>query len=272
MRTIWSASPYEVSKLSQDELKSRFIIDDLFNEGVIGLAHVVSDRIVVGGVVVGAEELCLQNPAELRAHYFCERRELAVVCLEGELTVTTDGTGHALTAGDVLYVGRGTRDVSFAGPGAVAYLVSSAAQVEHPTRLIPRDAQRADTVGEAARANLRTIRKPIVEGGDAPACTLSLGVTTLHTGSVWNTMPPHTHDRRTEVYLYDGLGDDVVVHLMGEPSSTRSLVVRDRQVVYSPSWSVHCGAGTGAYSFVWATAGENRGWDDMDHLDLADLG
>lgn len=262
--------PDEMAALDTEALRRRFLVPDLFQPGQVRLTLSHHDRLVVGGVVPAGAELPLPAPAELRAERFCDRRELAVVCLDGSGVVTVDGDRYPMQGEDVLYVGRGAGRVVFGGDAGY-YLVSAPAHAANPTALVrPTDAA-SQRLGEAATANLRTIRKYVHPDG-AASCQLTLGITTLAEGSVWNTMPCHTHDRRTEVYLYFGLaGEDRVVHLCGRPDATRSMIVADRQAVISPSWSVHCGAGTGAYRFVWATAGENSAWDDMEPVPVGGL-
>jgi 4-deoxy-L-threo-5-hexosulose-uronate ketol-isomerase len=211
-------------------------------------------------------------PAELRAAAFTDRRELAVVCLAGSGTVTADGAGYPMSGHDVLYIGRGSGGrVTFDGGGARFYLVSAPAHRDRKTTLVRRAEVHAIRLGDRAHANERTIRRYVHADGVA-SDQLVLGITELHEGSVWNTMPCHTHDRRTEVYLYFGLPPgDRVVHLCGRPEATRSLVVAGEQAVISPPWSVHTGCGTTNYVFVWAMAGENVAYDDMDPVPVEAL-
>ncbi|MFC0526653.1 5-dehydro-4-deoxy-D-glucuronate isomerase [Phytohabitans kaempferiae] len=262
--------PAEMAGLTTAALRERFVVPDLFTPGEIRLSMTHHDRLVIGGAVPAGGSLTLPTPDPLRAGYFCERRELAVICLDGSGTVTVDDTGYELVAGDVLYVGMGSRDVRLAGTAAY-YLVSAPAHRPDPTRLARRDEVEALHLGTQAESNVRTIRKYVHAGGVA-SNQLVVGITTLAEGSVWNTMPCHVHDRRTEIYLYFGLGeDDRVVHLCGEPDNTRSLIMADRQAVVSPPWSVHSGAGTRAYSFVWAMAGENVDYSDVEVVPTRDL-
>jgi 4-deoxy-L-threo-5-hexosulose-uronate ketol-isomerase len=266
-----TTSPEELELLSTARMRERFVLEDLFAPGELRLALSHHDRIVVGGVVPGSATLELQAPPELRARSFCDRRELGVVCLSGPGDVEADGERWTLETEDVLYLGRGTETIAFSGADAAFYLVSTPAHERHPASLSRRDDAEAVALGEPEQANVRTIRKHVHEDGIRSA-QLALGVTTLEPGSVWNTMPPHTHDRRTEVYLYFGMTPDQrVIHLCGEPDATRSLVIADRQAVISPPWSVHFGAGTGAYRFVWATGGENLAFNDMDPVDVETL-
>ncbi|MES2523986.1 MAG: 5-dehydro-4-deoxy-D-glucuronate isomerase [Gemmatimonadota bacterium] len=270
MRTL--PTPQHARTLTTDELRAHFLVQDLFVPGALTLQHVDLDRVVLGGVVPLAEALVLDAPASLRARFFCERRELGVLNIGGAGSVVVDGAEHALAAHDVLYVGRGTQDVRFtsadASEPARFYLVSYPAHAGHPTRLVrPQDADVLE-LGTPATANRRRVRRYIHAGG-ALSCQLVMGVTTLDTGSVWNTMPAHTHDRRTEVYLYFALPPEaMVVHLLGEPTETRSLIVRDGEVALSPGWSIHAGCGTQAYAFCWAMGGENQDYADMDMVGM----
>jgi 4-deoxy-L-threo-5-hexosulose-uronate ketol-isomerase len=226
------------------------------------------DRVVLGGAVPLGESLSLPNLAALKAAYFCERRELGVLNVGGPGQVTVDGTAYALAAHDALYVGRGSQAVTFTSDNAEAparfYLVSYPAHAAYPTaRITPADAD-VLRLGSQETANQREVRRYVHAGGVRSA-QLVMGVTVLAPGSVWNTMPAHTHDRRSEVYLYFDLpADAMVMHLMGEPTETRTLVVRDGQVALSPGWSVHAGCGTRAYAFCWAMGGENQDYADME--------
>lgn len=255
--------PEEFPALDTAGLRRRFLVEDLFRDGEQRLVYGHHDRLVIGGVRPASRTVELAAPEQLRAEFFCQRRELGVVCLEGTGTVVADGGKHPMGPHDVLYVGQGTRDVAFSGEASF-YLVSTPAHESHPTALARRDEVEAVHLGEQASANVRTIRKYVHADGIA-SCQLILGITSLAEGSVWNTMPCHTHERRTEAYLYFGLGDAArVIHLAGPPDATRSLIVADRQAVISPPWSVHCGAGTSNYSFVWAMGGENLDYNDLD--------
>jgi len=264
--------PDEFPALDTEALRRRFLVEDLFSPGELRLVLSHHDRLVVGGVHPAGRDVPLNPPDQLRAESFCDRRELAAVCASGAGVVAVDGQKHELTPHDVLYVGRGARDVTFGGDDeARFYLLSAPAHASHPTTLARREEVETVHLGDAAHANVRTIRKYVHTGGVA-SCQLVLGITTLAEGSVWNTMPCHTHDRRTEVYFYFGLGaGNRVIHLSGRPDATRNLVVADQQAVISPSWSVHCGAGTSNYSFVWAMSGENVAFDDMDHVAIEEL-
>ena len=267
--------PAATRTLDPEALRARFLVQGLFVPGAITLEHVDLDRVVLGGAVPTDAPLRLEPFPALRAAYFCERRELGVLNTGAPGTVTVDGTAHPLAAHEVLYVGRGSRDVTFASDDAAAparfYLVSYPAHAAHPTtRVALADADVLE-LGSAESANRRRIRRYIHAAG-ARSAQLVMGVTTLEPGSVWNTMPAHTHDRRSEVYLYFDLpADALVLHLMGEPTATRTLVARDGEVALSPGWSVHAGCGTRAYSFCWAMGGENQDYADMDPVPMETL-
>lgn len=269
MKRLWSTHPDDVSMLDTEELRERFVVSDLFYSGEVRLAYSHDDRIIIGGLVPAGETLRLEAPEEIRAEYFFERREGGLVGLAGSTRVSLDGTVHEVGEHDVLYVPLGTREVSIEGDGRL-YLVSSPAHRACEPSLASRDEVEALHLGEPAQSNVRTIRKYIHADG-IESNQLVLGITTLGEGSVWNTMPAHLHDRRTEVYLYTGLGEATLVHLMGQPDHTRHLLLRDGDAVVSPPWSIHSGTATGAYSFVWAMAGENVDYTDVEAVDPKDM-
>ncbi|MGH3715770.1 MAG: 5-dehydro-4-deoxy-D-glucuronate isomerase [Micromonosporaceae bacterium] len=259
--------PEEFAALDTAGLRRRFLVEELFADGEVRLVYGHHDRLLLGGVRPAGGTVELPVPDQLRVGHFCERRELGVVCLDGSGEVLTDDTKHPMTAHDVLYVGRGTQHVAFTGDASF-YLVSTPAHADHPTTLARRDEVEAVALGEPAAANVRTIRKYVHADGIA-SCQLILGITSLAEGSVWNTMPCHTHQRRTEAYLYFDLDPAArVMHLCGPPDATRSMIVADRQAVISPPWSVHCGAGTANYAFVWAMGGENLDYTDLDMVPI----
>jgi 4-deoxy-L-threo-5-hexosulose-uronate ketol-isomerase len=230
---------------------------------------------VLGGAVPTSTPLELAPLTDLKADYFCERRELGVLNIGAAGTVTVDGTRHLLGARDLVYVGRGSRDVSFASDDASKparfYLVSYPAHAEHPTTRVAASEVQGDTIGAMEQANRRRIARYVHTAGIRSA-QLVMGMTALEPGSVWNTMPAHTHERRTEVYLYFDLAEGAVVfHQLGQPSETRHLVVRDGEVALSPGWSIHAGCGTTNYAFCWAMGGENQDYADMQPVDMATL-
>ena len=261
--------------LTTEELRAGFLVRDLFRPGEITLRAVDLDRVVLGGVVPGREALTLEAPASMAAAFFAERRELGVLNIGGPGRVRVDGTAHAMKNRDGLYIGRGSREIVFESesPDRAArfYLVSYPAHVSCPTRHIARDQANLTELGTAAQANRRKLYKYVYPGG-VESAQLVMGITELQEGSVWNTMPPHTHVRRTEVYLYFDLRDDAVVfHFLGEPTETRNLVVRGEEVALSPGWSIHAGCGTSSYTFCWAMGGENQEFADMQMVNVRDL-
>ncbi|MFF2388023.1 5-dehydro-4-deoxy-D-glucuronate isomerase [Agromyces sp. NPDC058104] len=275
MQIRHASHPDDVAGLSKTALRERFVADSLFVPGEQVLVYTHEDRMVIGGVVpLAGSPIELEAPAELRTERFCERRELAVVQIGRTGTVTVDGVQYTLEHRDVLYIGSGTRSVSFAATGdeeAAFYLASALSFGGHPTRLVRLQDANTTQTGDAATANRRTVYKHIHADG-VRSDQLVLGITALEPGSVWNSMPPHTHDRRTEVYLYFGLPEGHrIQHVMGEPDDTRTLVLADRDAVISPSWSVHFGSGTTNYAFVWVMAGENQAFTDMDQIAVTAL-
>jgi 4-deoxy-L-threo-5-hexosulose-uronate ketol-isomerase len=229
---------------------------------------------ICGAAVPTGAPLGLPTDKELGTSFFLERREIGILNVgSGAGVVRVGGIAHTLSTLDCLYIGLGEKDVVFEnGPAGQAqfYFVSTPAHAQHPTTVARRTEVSAAPIGDATKANRRTILKYIHPEG-IRSCQLVLGFTEFEPGSIWNTMPPHTHSRRTEIYLYFDLGENIAMHFMGEPQATRHLVVRDREVVLSPAWSIHCGVGTGAYRFVWAMGGDNQNFSDMDPAPIATL-
>jgi 4-deoxy-L-threo-5-hexosulose-uronate ketol-isomerase len=257
------------------EIRDEFLIADLFGPNEIKLVYLHIDRMIVGSAVPTGTPLRLEAGHELAADYFAQRREIGVFNIGGDGRITVDGQTYPMSYQEMLYIGRGNQAITFASLDANRparfYLVSLPAHQAYPTtKATKAQANRLD-LGRQEAANERTIFQYIHQGG-LPSCQLVMGFTELATGSIWNTMPAHTHERRSEVYLYFNLaGDNVVFHLMGQPQETRHIVVRDGQAAISPSWSIHAGAGTSNYCFVWAMGGENQAFNDMDPAGLAEL-
>lgn len=271
MRTYQATSPGEVDGFATEQLRDRFLVEGLIAPGRVELAYSHHDRLVIGGVRPGTRPVALPTPAELRSEFFLERRELGVVNIGGPGTVSVDGRPFELNTKECLYAGRGVREVTFAGEGSAFYLVSTQAHTSCQTRKATLAEAEPVRLGSRDESNERTIYKYIHMDG-IQSCELVLGVTVLEPGSMWNTMPCHVHDRRTEVYLYfDLAADDRVVHLMGRPDATRNLIVAGDQAVISPPWSVHCGFGTRSYAFVWAMGGENQAYQDVEVVATRDL-
>lgn len=270
-----ATSPYEASSLGSHGLRERYLIADLFSEFGPRLVYTHHDRLLVGGVVPGEASMRLETPEALKVDYLLQRRELGVVNIGGPGAVVAGGERFELRAREALYVSRGTEEVAFESEAgsepARFYLVSAPAHADYETRKISESEAEAASMGSAEQSNERTLRR-YIHGGGARSSQLMMGITTLAPGSMWNTMPPHTHDRRSEIYLYFDLPEgEKVLHLMGEPYETRHLVVGNEEAVISPSWSIHSGAGTASYSFVWAMAGENYTFEDMDPVPLKEM-
>jgi 4-deoxy-L-threo-5-hexosulose-uronate ketol-isomerase len=275
MQIRFSPNQNDYQKLDTDELRAAFLIETLFAPGKLELVYTDADRAIVGSVVPTDAAIKLSADAELRAAYFCERRELGILNAGGSGSVEVDGKRHDLAKTDCLYVGRGSQNVSFtshdAAKPAAFYLLSYPAHAACPTTHASQKDATPVELGTAADANRRTIYKYIHTGG-IKSCQLVMGFTRMQEGAVWNTMPPHTHTRRSEVYMYFDLDPSRrVMHFMGAPRQTRHLVVADRQAAISPSWSIHCGCGTGAYAFCWGMGGENQTFDDMDAAPVQQL-
>ena len=285
MEVRTAASPKDVKHYTTDRLREEFLIQDLFIPGEIKLVYSHIDRIITGAAVP-VEPLTLTAGAELRANYFLERREMGIINVGGKGTVTVDGKVYTLDYKDGMYIGKGAEDIVFASidgaEPAKLYLNSAPAHTSYPTVAIKMEGEASeDTViikdenkvelGCLEESNHRVINKYILPG-QVESCQLVMGMTALKPGSVWNTMPCHTHDRRMEVYLYFEMPEDAfVMHYMGEPQETRHLVVRNEEAVISPSWSIHAGSGSRAYTFIWGMVGENQEFTDMDAVENKEL-
>ncbi len=275
MKIVQMADAVRYPSMTTAELRETFLLEDLFREGEIETRYIDLDRAVIGGVVPTNAILTLETQPELRAEYFLERRELGVLNVGGSGVVSVDGAAFAMDKLDCLYVGRGNPSVTFASSDAskpaAFYLLSYPAHATYPTAMVKFSDLEPVPLGSEETCNKRLIYKAIYLDG-IRSCQLVMGFTLLAPGSNWNTMPPHTHMRRSEVYFYfDVDPSQRVLHLMGPPAETRHLVVRDREVVVSPGWSIHAGVGTRNYGFCWGMGGENQRYDDMDLLTIADL-
>ncbi len=286
MEVRTAASPRDVKHYTTERLREEFLIPQLFFEDDIKLVYSHIDRIITGGAMPVKEELFLAAGEELRAAYFLERREMGVINIGGAGTITVDGRAYNVGYKEGMYIGKGAKNIIFSSTDAEHpakfYLNSTPAHKTYPTVLIKREGVPEDgtviikdenkvRLGSLEDSNKRTICKYILPG-QVESCQLEMGMTGLEPGSVWNTMPCHTHDRRMEVYLYFELPEDAfVMHYMGEPTETRHIVMRNEQAVISPSWSIHAGSGSRNYTFIWGMAGENQDFDDMDAVAVQDL-
>lgn len=266
------ADPVRFARMTSDEIRECFLVQGLFAAGEVKLVYSYVDRVIVGSAVPVDQPLRLEGSKALASDYFTQRREVGVMNIGGSGQVAADGESFPMGHMDVLYIGRGSRDVRFesedAGAPARFYLVSYPAHTDYPTRVASMSDAEPIRLGSQEAANKRTIYKCIHPDG-IRSCQLVMGFTELESGNVWNTMPAHTHARRMEVYMYVGVsGDDRVFHLMGKPGETRHIVMRDGEAVISPSWSIHAGVGTKSYTFVWCMGGENQAFDDMDPVSM----
>lgn len=281
-----AASPRDVKHYTTERLREEFLIQELFVPDAFKLVYSHIDRIITGAVMPVSKTMELTAGDELRAEYFLQRREMGVINIGGAGTVVIDGTSYDVDFKEGMYIGMGAKEISFASKDSTApakfYLNSTPAHKSYPTVLIkpegtPQDgvviikSENKPELGSMEEANHRIITKYILPG-QVESCQLVMGMTKLKPGSVWNTMPCHTHDRRMEVYLYFEMPEDaLVMHYMGEPSETRHIVMRNEEAVISPSWSIHSGCGTRAYTFIWGMAGENQDFDDMDGVAMTDI-
>ncbi len=274
MDVRYTVGKNEYKRMTTDELREAFQVD-LFETGAINLLYCEVERSIVGAAVPTVGSLKLEAGAELAADYFCQRREVGVLNIGGKGTITIDGTEYQMDNLDGLYIGRGSKEIIFDSVSgeepARFYLISYPAHADYPTTQAKKADVNALELGSVEDANKRTIYQYIHENG-IKSCQLVMGFTALEPGSVWNTMPCHTHERRTEVYMYFGLDDaSKVFHMMGPGDETRHIVMGNEQAVISPMWSIHSGCGTKAYTFCWGMGGENQRFDDMDHIAISDL-
>lgn len=250
-------------------------MDKLVQPNQINLVYTHYDRMIIGVANPANESITLSNYTNLRADYFLQRREMGIINVAGDGEITADGKTYTLNKLDCLYLGRGVKDVSFSSDNpanpAVFYILSAPAHASYPTALLSHADAVKVTLGSAATSNLRTINKYIhLEG--IQSCQLVMGLTILHEGSVWNTMPAHVHDRRMEAYFYFDLPEGQrIFHYMGEGEETRHVVMDNYDAIVSPPWSIHSGSGTASYSFIWGMAGENLDYTDMEAIAITDL-
>lgn len=279
MNIRYSANQRDVKRYTTEELRREFLIEDLYRPDEVVAVYSHVDRMVTMGCMPVQEQVSIDKGIDVWANfgteYFLERREIGIFNIGGAGTITVDGTVYELGYKDCLYITRGAREVYFASADAAApakfYMVSAPAHCSYETRLIKIADAAKKPCGAAETSNKRVINQ-FIHPDVLKTCQLSMGMTVLEPGSVWNTMPAHTHERRMEVYMYFEIPEDnVVFHMMGEGRETRHIVMQNEQAVISPSWSIHAGAGTSNYTFIWAMGGENQAFDDMDVIPTTEL-
>lgn len=275
LKTIHAVHFNDCKNYTTKQLRENFLLDGLEKDNAIELAYTHYDRMVTGVVKPIADIIALPTYVNLKSEYFLERRELGIMNVGGDGTVVADGITYVLSKYDCLYVGRGVKSVTFqsgdANQPAIFFLTSAPAHQSYPTTYLKSTDAAPLELGAKETCNERQLIKYIHNDG-IQSCQLVMGVTKIKNGSVWNSVPPHTHDRRSEIYFYfDVATDQRVFHFMGEPQETRHLVVANNEAIVSPSWGIHCGCGTGNYSFIWAMAGENKEFTDMDPAPIASL-
>lgn len=263
-------------RMTTDELRESFLIDNLFTENEIPMTYSDIDRSITGSAVPLGKKLELKaTKKEMAAEHFAERRELGIINIGGAGTVSVDGEKIKMEPKDALYIGKGAKEISFESETdsepANFYFVSYPAHTSYPNKHIKFSESTPTKLGSLEQSNSRTIYK-YIHPGVLPTCQLVMGLTELEPGSVWNTMPAHTHQRRSEVYMYFNLEkDSALFHICGSPEETRHIIMRNKQAVLSTSWSMHAGCATKNYSFIWAMGGENQVFDDMDGIPMQDL-
>jgi len=267
--------PGDVKSYDTNKLREEFLVENIFVQDEINLSYSQYERYILGGAFPVEQELTMETIDAIKSEYFCERRELGVVNIGGEGVVFVDGVKYELHNKEALYIGRGSKDIKFVSVDKNApakyYLSSTPAHKEYPTTIVNKEKANILNLGSQETSNERTIYQLIVPG-IVESCQLVMGLTELHKGSVWNTMPSHTHDRRMEAYFYFEVPQgQAVCHLMGEPQETRHLFVHNEQAVFSPEWGIHSGVGTSNYTFIWGMGGENLDYTDMDHIQPDEL-
>jgi 4-deoxy-L-threo-5-hexosulose-uronate ketol-isomerase len=261
--------------MNTNQLRNNFLVENIFEEDVVKLTLSYYDRFIIGGAMPVNKSLQLTNPENLKARYFLERRELGIINVGGKGTISADGAEYELEYKEALYIGKGIKEVIFSSQdsqhSSKFYFNSASAHQSYPIRKVSKSDAEIIQTGSTATANHRVINKLIVNS-ILPTCQLQMGMTELRSGSVWNTMPAHVHERRMEMYFYSEIPEgQSVCHFMGEPQETRHIWMQNEQAVISPNWSIHSGAGTSNYCFIWGMAGENLDYTDMDHCSIIDL-
>ena len=275
MQIRFQNSPKETSQMNTQQLRENFLVQNLMQPGEIELVYSHYDRLIIGGAVPASSELSLPNEGELKSNFFLERREMGIINVGGKGSITADGVIYEIDKLECVYLGKGTKEVSFSSNDtnvpAYFYLLSLPAHHTYPNKMMTKAEAAPVNLGDNATSNKRTIYKYIHNDG-IQSCQLVMGLTTLEAGSVWNSVPPHTHTRRMEAYFYfDVDAAQRVMHFMGEPQETRHLVIANNEVAISAPWSMHFGVGTASYGFIWGMAGENKEFIDMDPQPVASL-
>lgn len=275
MQIRFQNSPKETSQMSTQQLRDHFLVQGLMQPGTIQLVYSHYDRLIIGGAVPVNAAISLPTEEELKANFFLERREMGIINVGGAGIVLADGKEYAVGKMDCLYLGKGTKTVKFKSKSkndpAYLYFLSAPAHHKYPNRLMKKEKASPVNLGDASTSNKRTIYKYIHLDG-IKSCQLVMGLTVLEPGSVWNSVPPHTHTRRMEAYFYFDLDEaQRVMHFMGEPQETRHLVVANNEAAISAPWSMHFGVGTSNYGFIWGMAGENQVFSDMDQVPVASI-
>ncbi len=275
MQIRFQNSPAETSRMNTQELRDNFLVQNIMQPGTVQLLYSHYDRLIIGGAVPTSAALALPNEDELKAAYFLERREMGIINVGGKGTVKADGVEYAIDKLECVYLGKGTKEVHFSSSAADApahfYLLSLPAHHPYPNRMMTKAEAAPVNLGDISTSNKRTIYKYIHNDG-IQSCQLVMGLTALEPGSVWNSVPPHTHTRRMEAYFYfDVDAANRVMHFMGEPQETRHLVIANHEAAISAPWSMHFGVGTASYGFIWGMAGENKEFTDMDPQPIASL-
>lgn len=264
----WGTHPDDVKNYDTAQLRKEFLVEKIFEPDAVLMTYTHNDRLIIGGALPVNTALKLETVDLIKSEYFCERREAGIVCIENEGIVSVDGKNYEMGYKDALYVGRGAKEIIFRSVDSSKpckyYFASSPAHQKYPTTQIDEKMRRTRDLGEKKTSNERILNQLILNE-IIPCCQLQMGMTELKEGSVWNTMPPHTHSRRMEAYFYFKVPQEqAVCHFMGQPQETRHLFLANEQAVISPSWSIHSAAGTSNYTFIWAMCGENLDYDDMD--------
>ena len=275
MKQLYALGPNEVKLFSTDQLRENFLMENLMQDDSIHFTYTHYDRMMIGGAKPSVNPLTLETYPELRSEFFLERREIGIINVGADGNIEVDGTSFTVSKLDCLYIGKGAKKVIFSSSNpdapALFYLLSCPAHLPLPARLMKKEEASPVELGTLAMANQRTIYKYIHLQG-IESSQLVMGLTVLKEGSVWNTMPSHTHDRRMEAYFYFDVPEGQrVLHLMGQPQETRHLFVDNHQAVVSPPWSIHSGAGTSNYGFIWGMAGENKDYADMNAVATTEL-